>query len=36
MSSTLLKDKAEDSRRNILIIGVGNRLLGDEGADYIA
>ena len=32
MSSTLLKDKAEDSRQNILIIGLGNRLLGDEGA----
>jgi len=32
VSSTLLKNKAEDSRRNILIVGVGNRLLGDEGA----
>lgn len=31
MSSTLLKDKAKDSRRNILIVGVGNRLLSDEG-----
>ena len=32
MSSTLLKEKAKDSRRNILIVGVGNRLFGDEGA----
>ena len=32
MSSTLLKEKVENSRRNILVIGLGNRLLGDEGA----
>lgn len=32
MSSTLFKENVENSRRNILIVGVGNRLLGDEGA----
>lgn len=26
----LLKEKANKSRRNIIIVGVGNRLLGDE------
>ncbi len=31
MSSTLSKQKLHTSRRNITIVGVGNRLLGDEG-----
>jgi Ni,Fe-hydrogenase maturation factor len=31
MSCTLLKDKAKGLCRNTLIVGVGNRLLGDEG-----
>lgn len=31
MSSTLSKQKLHTSHRNITIVGVGNRLLGDEG-----
>ena len=31
MNNNLSKGKANKSRRNILIVGVGNRLLGDEG-----
>ncbi|MFC1652974.1 hydrogenase maturation protease [Planctomycetota bacterium] len=31
MNSNPYKEKAKNPRRNILIIGVGNRLLGDEG-----
>ncbi|MCK4294550.1 MAG: hydrogenase maturation protease [Planctomycetes bacterium] len=31
MSTTLLKKKVDKSRGSIMIVGVGNRLLGDEG-----
>jgi hydrogenase maturation protease len=31
MSTTLLMNKADKSHKQIMIIGVGNRLLGDEG-----
>ncbi len=31
MSTTLLKKKVDKSRGSITIVGVGNRLLGDEG-----
>ena len=31
MNTTLLKKKVDKSRGNITIVGVGNRLLGDEG-----
>ena len=31
MSTTILMKKADKSHRNITIVGVGNRLLGDEG-----
>ena len=31
MSTTMLMEKADTTYRNITIVGVGNRLLGDEG-----
>jgi len=31
VSSTLLKEKANTSHGSIIVVGVGNRLLGDEG-----
>jgi len=31
VTSALLKEKADSSDRTIMVVGVGNRLLGDEG-----